>query len=257
MPFENDRKVYGTGIRTWQFLEPLLKRGHRICVCNYAIPSAYDDDFKSCRLKAFKIDDTAYSGLPFDYNILTKEDFEDIDILKSIYKEFKPDCIIGCSFYPSYFGSKLLGFIDKGAGKPDSGVESAPVPFWADLFGHVMAEAQARASVDKDDGCLFHYWNSEFNILTSADIFSCVSNRQEYALIGELGATGRLNRYTAGYDFTNTIPCGMPSSGFKHKKKVIRGFDGIGEDDFVVLWTGGYNTWTDIDTLFKDLPKFG
>ncbi|TET13750.1 MAG: hypothetical protein E3J77_06200, partial [Actinobacteria bacterium] len=47
LPFENDRKVYGTGVRTWQFILPLLEKGHRICVCNYAIPSAYPDDFKS------------------------------------------------------------------------------------------------------------------------------------------------------------------------------------------------------------------
>ena len=31
MPFENDRKVYGTGIRTWQFVRPLLEKGHRTC----------------------------------------------------------------------------------------------------------------------------------------------------------------------------------------------------------------------------------
>jgi len=47
LPFENDRKVYGTGTRTWQFILPLLEKGHKICVCNYAIPSAYPDDFKS------------------------------------------------------------------------------------------------------------------------------------------------------------------------------------------------------------------
>ncbi len=41
MPFENERKVYGTGIRTWQFALPLLESGHEICVANYCIPSAY------------------------------------------------------------------------------------------------------------------------------------------------------------------------------------------------------------------------
>ena len=127
------------------------------------------------------------------------------------------------------------------------------LPFWADLFGHVMAEAQARAYMDDDDGCLFHYWNSEYTIITAADIFSCVSKRQEYALVGELGAAGRLNKYTSGYDFSTVIPCGMPQTDFEHKKNVIRGLNGISDEDFVVLWTGGYNTWTDVDTLFKGL----
>ncbi len=53
LPFENDRKVYGTGIRTWQFILPLLEKGHKICVCNYAIPSAYTDDFESRYVKDF------------------------------------------------------------------------------------------------------------------------------------------------------------------------------------------------------------
>ncbi|MBC7333866.1 MAG: glycosyltransferase [Actinobacteria bacterium] len=310
LPFENDRKVYGTGIRTWQFVLPLLKGGHSICLCSYAIPSAYPDNFSSKFYKNFvyklsldssldnaageskdseikdmikvnkgkreinekenediikdrKIDTCNFSisefcednskrnkeklnknaskffELNFEYNILKKDDFENLELLSNIFQEFKPDCVVGCTFYPSYIASRLLSYNS--------------VPFWADLFGHVMAEAQARASVDGDDSCLFHYWNGEYNIITSADKFSCVSSRQEYALIGELGMVGRLNRYTQGYEFTCTIPCGLPSEEFEHTKNVIRGKDGIGEDDFVILWTGGYNTWVDIDTLFEGL----
>ncbi len=272
LPFENDRKVYGTGIRTWQFVEPLLKQGHKLCVCCYAIPSAYDNSFESIFRKDFQINVTQIIGstgnkempahlkgdnlkgnnfikeisLPgFEYNILNKDDFDKLDTLKRIYSEFKPDCIIGCSFYPSYIAARLAGL--------DEIRKSGSVPFWADLFGHVMAEAQARAFIDEDDSCLFHYWNSEYAIITTADFFSCVSKRQEYALAGELGAVGRLNRHTAGYDFSCAIPCGMPGELFRHGKNVIRGFDGIEEKDFVILWTGGYNTWTDVDTLFDAL----
>jgi glycosyltransferase involved in cell wall biosynthesis len=238
LPFENDSKVYGTGIRTWQFILPLLEKGFKICVCNYAIPSAYQDDFKSI----FKKNLGKSFGHRFDYHILKKDDFENIGLLSKIFTEFKPGCIVGCTFYPSYIASRMLcDMKDRG------------VPFWADLFGHVMAEAQARTNIDKDDSCLFHYWNSEYNIVSNADIFSCVSSRQQYALIGELGAVGRLNKYTAGYDFTDVIPCGIPMEKYRHTKDVIRGRDGIKKDDFVVLWTGGYNTWTDIDTLFKGL----
>jgi glycosyltransferase involved in cell wall biosynthesis len=238
LPFENDRKVYGTGIRTWQFILPLLEKGFRICVCNYAIPSAYRDDFKS----VFKKDVAKKSGYRFEYHILKKDDFENIGLVSRIFSEFKPDCMIGCTFYPSYIASRML-----------HNIKDRSVPFWADLFGHVMAEAQARANIDKDDSCLFHYWNSEYNIVSNADIFSCVSSRQQYALVGELGAVGRLNRYTAGYDFASVIPCGIPRERYMHTRDVIRGRDGIKKDDFIVLWTGGYNTWTDIDTLFKGL----
>jgi len=240
MPFENERKVYGTGIRTWQFALPLLESGHEICVANYCIPSAYDNNFSSLLNKKQE-----YGGHEFTYNLLASYDFENISVMQKIFFDFAPDCVIGCTFYPSYIASKLISVLPK----------EKEVPFWADLFGHVMAEAQARAFMDASDDCLFHYWNSEFNILTSADIFSCVSGRQAHALTGELGAAGRLNMFTSGYDFSRVIPCGMPDEDFIHDKKVLRGFHGIKDEDFVVLWTGGYNTWTDTDTLYEGLIK--
>jgi len=321
LPFENDKKVYGTGIRTWQFILPLLEKGHKICVCNYAIPSAYPDDFKSDYKRDFiytgdlKIKneyagsifmknkeweagrshpgseegETGNSGpgskeksykYGFEYNVLKKDDFENVELMSKIFTRFKPDCIVGCTFYPSNIASRLLYYLksknkngtydmktgdpagrggvnpknwNRGNGNTDSVQNINGVPFWADLFGHVMAEAQARAYIDGNDECLFHYWNSEYNIISSADIFSCVSSRQKYALIGELGAVGRLNKYTSGYDFTNIIPCGLPPEEYGHTKNVFRGRDSIKNDDFVVLWTGGYNTWTDVNILFKGL----
>lgn len=309
LPFENDRKVYGTGVRTWQFILPLLEKGHRICVCNYAIPSAYPDDFKSDYKRDFiytrdlKIK-KEYAGsifmknkeweagrshpgseerscrYSFEYNVLKKDDFENVELMSEIFSKFKPDCIVGCTFYPSNIASRLIHYLkskkkgntydvetgepagrgevnsknwNRGNGNTDPVLNINGVPFWADLFGHVMAEAQARAYIDGNDECLFHYWNSEYNIVSNADIFSCVSSRQKYALIGELGAVGRLNKYTSGYDFTNIIPCGLLQEEYSHTKKVFRGKNRIKNDDFVVLWTGGYNTWADVDTLFKGL----
>jgi glycosyltransferase involved in cell wall biosynthesis len=240
LPFENEKKAYGTGIRTWQFVLPLLESGHEICLAAYCIPSAYEKDFTSVFNKK-----QSAGGHEFIYNMLSSGDFENIQILQKIFSDFAPDCVMGCTFYPSYIASKAINNIPG----------EKQVPLWADLFGHVMAEAQARAFMDGSDDCLFHYWNSEFNILTTADIFSCVSARQLHALTGELGAAGRLNMFTSGYDFSRVIPCGMPDEDFIHSKKVLRGSSGIKDDDFVVLWTGGYNTWTDVDTLYGGLIK--
>jgi len=236
LPFENDKKVYGTGIRTWQFVKPLVSKGHQVLLISYGIPSAYDEGFEPV-LRREK---------GFDYLVCKPNRFTDTGFLQERYEDFDPDCIVGCSFYPSYIGAKLIYHLN-------NQIDKEAVPFWADLFGHVMAEAQARAFIDGDDNCLFHYWNCEYNILRTADIFSCVSSRQQYALAGELGTVGRLNRHTSGYDFSCNIPCGMPLEEYEHTKKVIRGKSGIKDDDFIVLWTGGYNTWTDIDTLFKGL----
>ncbi len=229
LPFENDRKVYGTGIRTWQFVQPLLERGHTVCLASYAIPSAYPKGFSSAHYPDFR-----HQDYRFCYHLLSEKDFGNPTLLARLKDDFGPHCIIGCTFYPSYMAAKIKGGL----------------PFWADLFGHVMAEAQARAAVDGDDSCLFHYWNGEYQIITSADAFSCVSGRQAYALIGELGAAGRLNQYTSGYDFAAAIPCGMPQEAYVHTRQVIRGVGNITSKHFVLLWTGGYNTWTDVDTLF-------
>jgi glycosyltransferase involved in cell wall biosynthesis len=40
---------------------------------------------------------------------------------------------------------------------------------------------------------------------------------------------------------------------FRHKDRSWLKQFGIGEESFVVLWCGGYNTWTDVETLFKGL----
>jgi hypothetical protein len=116
-----------------------------------------------------------------------------------------------------------------------------------------MAEAQAKAAVDKDDQFLYNYWNQERQVIDKGDIFSCVSTPQLYAVIGELGARGRLNQYTNGYNFAYVILEGFPEfEESAYGNGGIRGRE-VAEDDFVVLWSGGYNTWTDVDTLFQAL----
>ncbi|MDZ7836824.1 MAG: hypothetical protein U5N58_02165 [Actinomycetota bacterium] len=95
LPFENDRKVYGTGIRTWQFVQPLLEDGHQICLVSYGIPSAYAGDFKSKHIQDFQ-----HQDYRFDYHILAPEQFEDLKLITKICTDFNPDCIIGCTFIP-------------------------------------------------------------------------------------------------------------------------------------------------------------
>jgi glycosyltransferase involved in cell wall biosynthesis len=97
-------------------------------------------------------------------------------------------------------------------------------------------------------------------------------------MIGELAMAGRLNRRTFGYEFTRAILPGSPpkvggsandaagtdpetNTGFDHRSPGDRGArpllaqHGIVDSDFVVLWCGGYNTWTDVETLFRGLES--
>jgi glycosyltransferase involved in cell wall biosynthesis len=115
-----------------------------------------------------------------------------------------------------------------------------------------MSEAQAKAYVYDDDRYLLHFWSIMKPILETGDIFSSVSERQRYALLGELATAGRFNKHSLGYDFVRVIPCGIENREFRHDKRVLRGIH-VDDSDFVVLWNGGFNTWTDVDTLFQGL----
>ncbi len=231
LPIENESHTLGPGKRTWQFTKSLLKQDHRICLLSCRHVAAYT----SHQLSPIHAEDHG----KLIYYSLSQQQFEDIDWLQSIHDQFEPDCIVGATVYPSYIASQIRS--DK--------------PLWADLFGHLMAEAQTKSQVFKDDYYLSQMWKHERTVLDSADIFSVVSEPQYFATIGELGTRGRLNRSTTGYEFVRIIPCAINDQmtiNDGYEGKLLRGRY-TRDDDFIILWSGGYNTWTDIDTLFQAL----
>ncbi|MCX7624902.1 MAG: glycosyltransferase family 4 protein [Candidatus Sumerlaeaceae bacterium] len=153
-------------------------------------------------------------------------------ILASRLSESNPDAIVGVNVNASYLACQLPTWL----------------PIWADLYGHLMGEAQAKCLREGDDRLLAHFWQRQRIILRRADRFSTVSLRQKYATLGELGCVGRLNRLTAGYRFIDVIPSAaseeylnLPTDQHSNESrgKVFP------RDAFAVLWSGGFNTWTD------------
>lgn len=231
LPGENTLKSYGPGIRTWQFAWSLARAGHEVHLLAMRIPDAYGP------------------ATPGDTQPLEERDgivierMSDAELLHSdrvanTLRSFAPDAVVGATLYGSYALARL---------KPE-------VPFWADQFGHVMAEAQAKAALDGANQVLAYFWGLIQPTLLWADKLSVVSERQRYAAIGELGAVGRLTFETCGYDFTSVIPCAlippeppvaMPDIGLRDRK--------VPADAFLVLWSGSYNTWSDVRTLFEGL----
>lgn len=126
------------------------------------------------------------------------------------------------------------------------------VPLWVDFYGSPMAERQQQAFVHSHDGGIAAAWRMILPALLRADAFSVCSNYQRLALIGELGTCGRLNQFTAGQELVHVIPPGNAFAELLPCKPSLRG-KSIPEDAFIVLWTGGYNTWTDVDTLYRGL----
>ncbi|MCX6576986.1 MAG: glycosyltransferase [Candidatus Aminicenantes bacterium] len=231
LPFENQRKNYALNNRTWLIAKALMEEGHQVCLLCLRVKGAYFDEERLDEILFQKI----HANL--SYYSLAREVFRP-KLLNRHYRDFRPDCIVGAGTVPSSYAARIR--TDK--------------PMWADLFGSLLAEAQAKAAVYDDDFYPAFWRRLEIMTLKRADIFSTVSIPQKYAVIGELGLLGRLNKHTLNYDFVRVIPICLDDEPFSHSKIVLRN-KLVHEDDFVILWCGGYNTWTDVETLFDGLVK--
>jgi glycosyltransferase involved in cell wall biosynthesis len=228
LPFENTLRSHGPGIRTWQFAWSLARAGHEVRVLAMKTPGAYGDerpapseDRKGVVIE--RLDDVA---------------FLDPATIRKVIREFRPQAIVGASLY----GSAALA---------RAGVR---LPFWADQFGGAMAEAQALAAIEGRNWPVAHAWGLLAPVLRSSDRLSVVSEPQRRAAIGELGAVGRLTAETCGYELVSVIPCAFvppeetPPRTDAGAGRVARGRI-VPDEAFVILWSGGFNVWSDVATL--------
>jgi len=91
-------------------------------------------------------------------------------------------------------------------------------------------------------------------VLGWADRISVVSERQKWAAVGELGAIGRLSFRTIGFDFISVLPCALLPTSAGEPPPAARRRSHAGEP-FHVLWSGSYNTWSDVRTLVSGLER--
>ncbi len=247
LPCESGQAATGPGIRTWQFLKPLLDAGHRVTALCLRGQGAYDG------LETPVVRSEPLPGLVF-YNMAV-EQFADLRTMRKLARDLHPDAILGvASILPNAMAAQL----------------SDIAPLWADVFGDAISEIQIKASRYPEQSSadeLFHVWKLLNQVLKTADKFSTLSNPQHHALLGQLALMGRLNRHTADYELVYTIPCGVEVAGEgvkptastasgpapEHEQR-IRGSE-VGESDFVICWSGSYNTWMDADTLFAGLTE--
>ena len=227
LPHESTERSFGPGPRTWQLTEPLLEDGHEILLVGMRIPMTYPDETPPELIE---------QRGQLSYASVTGEVYFQTPYVQNAYDGFHPDAVIFAHGSASYVDSIL----------------DSSVPVWIDLCGHVMAEAQAKAAVYDDDTYLDYFFHKMLGSLFRGDVFSTVSDAQGWALVGELGMAGRLNSRTDGVRLVHTIPCGAEENQYQHDTRVLRGID-VDDEDFVVLWSGGFNTWTDVDTMFEAL----
>ncbi len=231
LPFENARMNFAPGARTWQFSRSLADAGHSVCLAAIRIPGGYDD--------GEPLVEEARRGKVLIYR-LDPQAFHYPGVLDGLVAAYEPDLLVGAATSPSLRAAELA------RGRR----------VWVDLFGDPMAEAQARAAGFTEGDQLTAYRDLLVTVLERGDAFSAVSDRQRYAAIGQLGLVGRLSRLTAGQELVHTVPCCILEPGDRppigeHPQEI----DEIDDRDFVVLWSGGFNTWCDVDTLVEGLEE--
>lgn len=230
LPFENTEKSFGPGIRTWQMAQSLAAAGHQVRLLALRIPGTYQPDH---------IGESGHEerdGVSIE-RLGEAQFFDPATFAAALAAAPPPQAAVGATLYGSYVLAR-----------------HAPVcPFWADQFGHVMAEAQAKALLEKANWPIAHFWNLLAPILRHADHLSVVSERQRWAAIGELGLAGRLGWENCGHELVSAMPCALiPRQGQLPDGRLLRG-KVLPEDAFAVFWSGGYNVWSDVDTLFAGL----
>ena len=227
LPFENTQKNYGPGIRTWQFAKPLADAGHEV-----RLVAATQDD-------AYLVPAAAHETVEgVSIERVARDLFVNPEQYRSRVNEFSPDGVLGATLYGSYALT----------------VAQPEVPLWADQFGHTMAEAQAKAAIDGHEQFVPYFWQLLEPVLCRADRLSVVSERQKWAAVGELGAVGRLTGRTIGYDFVPVVPCALLPSAAPEPAAPLRRRAGA-EEEFRALWSGSYNSWSDVPTLVDGFER--
>lgn len=227
-PLAGKSKIEAAHYRSWQFLLPILEVGNQVHLCTPQLDVGCVDGF---------VPDEWQGKL--DWSIVPFHKLNWIKQLQRIHDAYDPDCIIAVNFDCCLYATKL----------------KTQKPVWMDIYGDYLTIMQAS-----------YYWagsNRGMNtsimqmkeVLRKGDIYSTCGNPQSYALVGELAITGRLTRQTFGYEFTRVVLPGSPPTGLASGQISMDWPESsqIKADDFSVLWCGGYNTWTDVETLFRGL----
>lgn len=238
VPPDNPPRLHAPGLRVWTFAEFLAEQKYEVLLGMVGFAGA--DDQETLTDQAGE-DGPLAENLP--HGILRFRLPYDIEkaarAVQGIVARYKPRCVVTTTDFMN-----LVAVTAR-----------LPLPVWADYMGQPMAERQLQADVYGSDEGLISQWEYMLPVLLGADRLSVCSNWQRYMMLGELGAVGRLNRFTTRTDLVSVlVPYHLSRKKFRHTHNVLRGIC-VRADDFVILWSGGYNTWTDVDTLFLGLEN--
>lgn len=224
----------GQCLRTWHFTKPLLDAGHDILLITHPIDDRAFQPDKDPVVRSLE-----FQGLRY-WALQSNQDGAALAVIEEKLADFHPDAILGINPFPASLACR----------------QRFRAPVWADMNGYVPAEGQTHCRLHDSDAPLEHFWRMEKEVIRRADRISTVSRAQRLATLGELAVLGRLNRHTHDYHFVSYIPNAV-SERFARMSAPPRRFRGtlFPEGAFVLLWAGGFNTWTDVATLHAMLER--
>lgn len=229
IPSQGAKQLFAPGLRVWIFATVLARAGHEVRLAL--------GDFANPQSPAVQLFDVVEENQTFTTTRIPLSEAMTLEkSLCSAVDLFGADCIVTTT--------DVMANAVAGSG--------SSLPLWIDFYGSPMAERQQQAALHRHDGGLAAAWRMILPALLRGDHFSACSDWQRLAMIGELGACGRLNSLTAGHEMVSSIPPGVALPPFDNGAATLRGSI-VPEEAFVILWTGGFNTWTDVQTLHAGL----
>jgi glycosyltransferase involved in cell wall biosynthesis len=211
--------------RTWQFVEPLLADGHQVCL----VVNGQADRFNI----------THSLGPRLSYHQVAMQRLGWRRRLNYLHSHFGPDGVLAVMFNNCLRITRLV--TDR--------------PIWMDLYGDKLAEGQIASYSQRSSRGYRNMLRYLREVLKQGDVYSTCSTPQKYSLIGQLGMVSRLNRHTLGYEFAYSVLPGVSTCPKDADNGPMLRSDLVPANAFVVLWCGGYNVWTDVDTLFQALDE--
>ena len=225
LPRLAENAVEARSYRTWQFVQPLIEDEHEVCL----IVSHADHQFNVAH-------DLGKSLL---YQRLCFHKTDWLARANALCEDFKPDGTLAVMFNSGLRATRL----------------KRRRPLWIDLYGDRLIENQLALYMRGNDRGLKTTFQYQNIVLQGGDAYSACSTPQKFALVGQLSMAGRLNRQTLGYDFSHVVLPGAPSKQEDGGEGLKLRGERFSNDAFVVLWCGGYNVWTDVDTLFQAVSQ--
>lgn len=224
------RRHAGPGLRAAHFASALAGEGHDVLLLAVLDRNEQAPWAAVAPLAAWDAANDRARAIVVEY--LREDDLLSASTRRRI-DAFAPDAVVGVTVYAASLAARL----------------HLDAPLWADVFGDIMAEAQAKAARTASDWSIVHFWTLLRGVLEAADRFSAVSVAQAHALVGQLGLAGRLSMRTAGEELVATIPCAVEAPHEAGDRDAARRDLGLAADEFVLLVSGGVNTWCDVETL--------